>query len=109
VAVFYFFNPPVNEQAVIGKDRVIGEFIVRIHPHQNSLFCGNDEILFASSSRHVVTVGLCEDNMEEISQQGDWVYGTTTTGRTFRANFITGKREILKAQGTHGFGGGISL
>jgi len=76
-----------------------GEY--KVQSTGNTGFCGSDEVL-DSDNKRIVTLRLCEDNICTVEKKEDWVVISTTAGRTFEKNVLTGE-EILNAEG--GVGG----
>ena len=75
-----------------------GEY--KVQSTGNTRFCGDDEVL-DSNNKHIVTLRLCEDNICTVEKKEDWLVISTTAGRTFKKNVLTGE-EILNAEGVVG-------
>lgn len=70
------------------------EFIVTAAGNDGFALCGIDRITRKSDGLHIVTLNLCEDNIDTVSLEGDWFVVETTAGRTYRKNIRNGYEEI---------------
>lgn len=95
----YWWVQSKNTMKISLKGCSFGEY--KVQSTSNTGFCGNDEVL-DGNNKHIVTLRLCEDNICTIEKKGDWVVISTTAGRIFKKNVLTGE-EILNAEG--GVGG----
>ena len=85
---------------IFSVERGVGvEYIVR--STNNNPMCGDDEVL-TKDGTHIVTLHLCEDNIKSVTKAGDWITVTTTAGRTYRKNLVTGKETIVNKGGVGG-------
>ncbi|MDO8407914.1 MAG: hypothetical protein Q7S95_01610 [bacterium] len=68
----------------------------------NPSFCGKWQITRKSDNLNIATLLVCEDNIDSVRTDGDWVIVETDAGRSYRKNLITGEDEIQNAGGVGG-------
>ena len=80
----YYFTTEKN--AVVLNER--DEFINTLVGNPNPL-CGDEEVTRKKDGLHIVTLRLCEDSIEDIRVEGEWVVVTSFCGRIFQRNMRT--------------------
>ena len=103
LGLIYITNLWVTREDKWVFSKQIGDYTIQTR--NNNGLCGDDRVI-DSTGNPLVTLRMCEDNVDAISNDGEWLIITSTTGRFYKRNLTTGE-EILSNKPTHGFGGGI--
>lgn len=96
IAAYIIFKPD-------GHMRTLDGYSIESVPAHTPL-CGVDKIQ-NSQGKHIVTLQICEDNIESVSESDEFITITTNTGSVYKKNKTTGEETISNAGGF----GGISI
>lgn len=70
--------------------RTIDGYVVTAVGGRGNPFCGDDQVTRASDGKYITTLSLCEDNIDSIRADGEWVTIETTMQCTYKEHLLTG-------------------
>jgi hypothetical protein len=87
--------------------RNMGEFNIGVTSNLYNGLCGNEKIWKKDDPhwKQLFNISVCEDNVDSIMSEGQWIVVHTSCERELRKNMETGE-EVEKNEGKC-FGGGI--
>ena len=91
--------------------RNFGEYSVGMTGSLFNGLCGIEKVwkIGGAHSQELFRYGICEDNVETIYSEGDWIVLRTSCGRELRKNIVTDEQIYKDDSVGKCFGGGISF
>jgi hypothetical protein len=92
-SIYYFLN--TSKHQVLSS----GDIFTHRSIKENGL-CGQEEIVRANDNFHIATLNLCEDNIEKIYVENEWIIVKTSCNRVYRKNVATNEDGIITTNQT---------